>query len=234
MTPTFSKHVDPIFDYVLGLLDRIEQGDEPDPQQTHTYIHTVLLNRAEQQLGESPNWRLARQALVFWIDEMLCEAPWQGRDWWVNNILEYLLLQSNERAILFFLRAKDAVGTATLDALEVYYLCVIMGFRGVYRDPAENAITISAHELPETIEEWLRRTSEGIRLSPVTQLSQTGRAPLGAPPLGGFAFLTSALILLVLAAALFLGVCTYRFIKQSDKSISLNPHAPAYCEGLVR
>jgi type VI secretion system protein ImpK len=212
MTPTFSKAVDPIFDYVLGLLDRIEQGDEPDPQQTHTFIHTVLLNRAEQQLGESPNWRLAKGALVFWIDEMLCEAPWRGRDWWVNNILEYLLFQTNERAILFFLRAKEAVGTATLDALEVFYLCVIMGFRGVYRDPAENALTISAHELPPTIEEWLRRTAEGIRLSPVIQLSASGRVPPGAPPLGGFSFMTSAMILLVLAAACFLGVCTFKVL----------------------
>jgi hypothetical protein len=46
----------------------------------------------------------------------------------------------------------------------------------------------------------------------VTQLSATGRQPPGAPPLGGFAFMTSALILLVLAAALFLGVYLYKVL----------------------
>ncbi len=211
MTPAFSKAVDPVFEYVLALLDRIDQGDEPDPHQTQVFLHTVLLNRAEQELRASAEWRLAKQALVCWIDELLIRAHWKGRDWWINNPLEYLLFQTADRAILFYTHAKQAVSTAQLDALEVYYLCVILGFLGIFERAEEHALDIAAHDLAPTLEEWLRRTSEGIRLSPVVPITSAGRIPQGAPPLGGFAFLTSALVLLVVAAAVFVATMIWRF-----------------------
>jgi type VI secretion system protein ImpK len=211
MTPAFSKAVDPVFEYVLALLDRIDGGDEPDPHQTQVFLHTVLLNRAEQELRASAEWRLAKQALVCWIDELLIRAHWKGRDWWINNPLEYLLFQTGDRAILFYTHAKQAVSTAQLDALEVYYLCVILGFRGIYERAEEHALDVAAHDLAPTLEEWLRRTSEGIRLSPVVPITSAGRIPQGAPPLSGFAFLTSALVLLVVAAAVFVATMIWRF-----------------------
>ena len=105
MTPHFAKAVDPVFEYVLALLDRIEHQENPSPEQTQSFIRGTLLSRADQQLGQSEEWRLARYALVCWIDEMLTIAPWQGRDWWVNNVLEYSLFQTADRALLFFTRA---------------------------------------------------------------------------------------------------------------------------------
>jgi type VI secretion system protein ImpK len=203
MTPAFSKAVDPVFEYVLALLDRIDRGDEPDPHQTQVFLHTVLLNRAEQELRASADWLLAKRALVCWIDELLIRAHWKGRDWWINNPLEFLLFQTGDRAILFYTHAKQAVAAAQLDALEVYYLCVILGFRGIYEGAEDHALDIAAHDLAPTLEEWLRRTSEGIRLSPVVPITSAGRIPQGAPPLGGLAFMTSALVILVVAAALF-------------------------------
>ena len=211
MTPAFSKAVDPVFEYVLALLDRIDRGDEPDPHQTQVFLHTVLLNRAEQELRASADWLLAKRALVCWIDELLIRAHWKGRDWWINNPLEYLLFQTGDRAILFYTHAKQAVSSAHLDALEVYYLCVILGFRGIYEGAEEHALDIAAHDLAPTLEEWLRRTSEGIRLSPVVPITSAGRIPQGAPPLGGLAFMTSALVILVVAAALFVVTLMMRF-----------------------
>jgi hypothetical protein len=67
------------------------------------------------------------------------------------------------------------------------------------------------------LEEWLRRTSEGIRLSPVVPITSAGRIPQGAPPLAGLAFLTSALVLLVVAAAVFVATMIWRF---SEKNTS--------------
>jgi type VI secretion system protein ImpK len=211
MTPNFSKAVDPVFEYVLALLDRIDNGDEPDPHQTQVFLHTVLLNRAEQELRASSDWRLAKRALVCWIDEMLIRAAWKGREWWINNPLEFLLFQTGDRAILFYTHAKEAVAAAQLDALEVYYLCVILGFRGIYERTEEHGLDIASHDLAPTLEEWLRRTSEGIRLSPVVPITSAGRIPAGAPPLGGQAFMTSALVLLVVAAAVFSVAMWYRF-----------------------
>jgi type VI secretion system protein ImpK len=206
MTPDVAKAIDPIFEYVLGLLDRIELGDEPaDPRQTLSYIHTRLLPRAEEELSAKygPQWRLAKYALVCWIDELLTRTHWSGREWWISNPLEFLLFQTGDGAILFYVNAKQAVGQSTADALEVFYLCVILGFRGIYEKPEEHGLDIAANDLPPNVEEWLRRTGEGIRLSPLAGPAISGRQPAGAPPLGGMAFLTSALILFVIAAAGF-------------------------------
>ncbi len=210
MTPHFAKAVDPIFEYVLALLDRIEHQENPSPEQTQSFIRGTLLSRADQQLGQSEEWRLARYALVCWIDEMLTIAPWQGRDWWVNNVLEYSLFQTADRALFFFTRAKEAVGSTTGDALEVYYLCVILGYRGLYENPDANSISITAHDLPPTIHDWLQRTGQGIRLSPIVPIQSTGRLPPGAPPLGGFSFLTSSLVLMTMVAAIFCMVLLFK------------------------
>jgi type VI secretion system protein ImpK len=201
MTPDFAKAVDPIFEYVLGLIDRIEQGEEPDPAQTQTYIHAVLFNRAEQELRAAPQWQLAKYGLVAWIDELLTRFNWSGQEFWINNPLERFLFQTAERATLFYAQAQKTVETASFDALEVYYLCVILGFRGAYENPELNMLNLAALNLPGTLEEWLRRIGEGIRPSPVASITTSGRLAPGAPPIGGSAFMTSALVLLVLAAA---------------------------------
>jgi type VI secretion system protein ImpK len=213
MTKSFSKAVDPIFEYVLSLLDRIEQGDEPDAQQTQTFLYNVLLTRAEQELGHTAEWQLAKRAIIFWIDEMLTRAFWKGRSWWVNNLLAFQLLQTAEGSLEFYLDAKKAVGGSTLNALEVFYICVILGFRGIYERPEENSISIATNDLPPTIEDWLQRMGEGIRLSPLPPLITTGRLPVGAPPRGGYLFLSSALIVLVMSAAAFVGTIIWQYGK---------------------
>ena len=38
MTPKHSLTVDPVFLHVLDLLDRIEQGEDPNPQEEHVQI----------------------------------------------------------------------------------------------------------------------------------------------------------------------------------------------------
>jgi type VI secretion system protein ImpK len=217
MTKSFSKAVDPIFEYVLSLLDRIEQGDEPDAEQTQTFLNTVLLTRAEQELGHTAEWQLAKRALVFWIDEMLTRAFWAGRSWWVNNLLAFQLLQTAEGSLEFYLDAKKAVGASTLNALEVFYICVILGFRGIYERPEENSISIATNDLPQSIEDWLQRMGEGIRLSPLPPLITTGRLPVGAPPRGGYLFLSSALIVLVMAAAAFVGAIIWQYGASQSK-----------------
>lgn len=207
MTPSVAKAVDPVFEYVLGLLDRIEQGEHLDPVRTQSMIQSRLLPRAEEEMARldaakfGPQWRLAKYALVCWIDELLARTHWDGRDWWIQNPLEYLLFQTGDGAIRFYVNAQQAVGLSTLDALEVYYLCVILGFRGIYEKPEQHLRDIQDRQLPPDINHWLRQTADGIRLSPLAGPQLTGRQPAGAPPLGGATFLRSSLILLVVAAA---------------------------------
>jgi type VI secretion system protein ImpK len=211
MTPRFAEEIDPVFEYVLGMLDRIESGEEPHPEQARTYFHSQLLNRAERKLGATADWAFARKALIYWTDEVLTNAHWQGRGWWINNPLEVLLLEGHaERAKDFFVNAKKAMEGGAIDALEVYYLCVILGFRGLYENPDAHALDLAEHQLPPQLQEWLKIVAEGIRASPAPTISKTGRVPTGAPPLGGRDFFLSSLIVFLAAAAVFLAVA-YHF-----------------------
>lgn len=183
MTPKLTQAVDPVFLHMLDLLDRIAQGQEPSPQDERLRIR-ALIDQAEALVGASPEWGLAKYALVAWIDEMLVEAPWRGADWWSNNVLEVEAFNTRLCYEQFFVRAQEASTLERRDALEVYYICVVLGFRGLYRDPAMAQHLIEAHGLPSDLDQWAKQTALAIRLG-------QGRPPLagpqrtiaGAPPL---------------------------------------------------
>ena len=88
MTPNFAKAVDPRFVHVLKLLDRLQEQDRVHSPENERFSIINLIDRASATLGSGDEWNLAKYALVSWIDEMLLEIPWSGRDWWSNNVLE--------------------------------------------------------------------------------------------------------------------------------------------------
>lgn len=185
MTPKLARAVDPVFLYTLELLDRIARHQPVSPQEEQLRLR-ALIDQADALLGAEPEWDAAKYALVSWIDEVLLDTPWDGQDWWSNNVLEVALFNSrlcNER---FYLRAVESTALSRRDALEVYYVCVVLGFRGLYRDPEAARFLIQSHNLPEDLETWARQAALSIRLG-------QGRPPpgplgpeiAGAPPLPG-------------------------------------------------
>ena len=78
-----------------------------------------------------------RYALVCWLDELFTDESAWGRRW-NENKLEMELYGSNDRAWKFWSQARLAQARPTTTALEVFYLCAMLGFRGDLRDqPAE-------------------------------------------------------------------------------------------------
>ena len=74
-----------------------------------------------------------RYALVCWLDEVFTKAPdWADR--WNERKLEVELYGTNDRAWKFWEQARLAEQHPDSDALEVFFLCVQLGFRGVYAD----------------------------------------------------------------------------------------------------
>jgi type VI secretion system protein ImpK len=201
MTPQFAKAIDPIFLYALGLLDRIEKEESPSPSEEQVHI-LALIDRAEAALGRSPEWELAKYALVSWIDELLGDAKWEGHDWWNNNVLEVKLFNSRLCNELFYTKAQEAGALPKRDALEVFYVCAVLGFRGLYRDPQVAAILGEARGLPPDLETWAKQTALSIRLGQgLPPIHDSGAAGAGAPPMSGQSvMITSLLIGVVLAA----------------------------------
>lgn len=182
MTPKNSLAVDPILLHVLGLLDGLAEGQSPNPLDERIRIK-ALLDQGEAIVGSGREWDLSKYALVSWIDEMLVETDWASREWWSNNVLEMDLFRSRLCSELFFVNAKEASTLARRDALEVYYVCVVLGFRGLYRDPALAAMLTQQHALPQNLATWAKQTAMAIRLGqgrPTLAASQ--RDVNGAPP----------------------------------------------------
>jgi type VI secretion system protein ImpK len=200
MTPRFARAVDPIFKHVLDLLDRIHHGDQPDPRDEQLLIRG-LLEHAQAVLGAGREWELASYAITSWVDEVLVDSQWQGAEWWSNNVLEVELFNTRLCYENFFVLAREASSLPQRDALEVYYLCMMLGFRGLYRDPEVSEAFIEAHGLPPDLESWARQTALSIRLGQGRpELAKPTRELGGAEPLTTRAFPVWCWVLAVMTA----------------------------------
>lgn len=155
MKPRFASAVDPVFVYALQALERLDRGQQLEPQELSRELEQRLAN-GDACLGLEPNWLLAKYALVAWIDEMLVNHAWPGSKWWSNNVLEARLFQSRLCSVRFFELAKQAAAASDCDALEVFQQCVILGFRGMYGPTGEALEIPNAGDYPATLVNWLR------------------------------------------------------------------------------
>jgi type VI secretion system protein ImpK len=184
MTPNFAQAVDPIFLHVLTLLDRLQTQESSRSSEDERFAIIALFDRASAALGATDEWNLAKYALVSWIDEILLEIPWSGRDWWSNNVLEVEMFGTRLCYNQFYIRAQEASASPQRDALEVFYNCVVLGFRGIYGDPEMLAVWAPQHNLPPDLETWASRMVLAIRLGRGRpKLADYRQEIAGAPPL---------------------------------------------------
>jgi type VI secretion system protein ImpK len=75
----------------------------------------------------------ARYAVVAFIDEQILKSSWPGRAEWMNQPLQLVLYREYTAGENFFARMRALLqqGGRTA-ALEVYFLCLALGFRGAY------------------------------------------------------------------------------------------------------
>ncbi len=211
--------VHPIFDYALGVKERLEKGQTLSIELEQANLKGMLLTEIEsrryaffggEEVRESsaltglggtkePEVFLgARFALTCWLDELfIVHTPWAEE--WNERKLEVTLYQSNDRAWPFWQQAQLAERRPTTDALEVVFLCVMLGFRGDMVNQPEKLHTwykASQNRLSHMGEDW----SGPPELEVVTNV----------PPLHGqdwfqtMVFWTSLLLLVMVPLASFL------------------------------
>ena len=75
----------------------------------------------------------ARYALTAFMDEQILKSNWPGRAEWMNQPLQLQLYREFTAGENFFKRMTALMqrGTPSV-ALEVYYMCLTLGFRGAY------------------------------------------------------------------------------------------------------
>jgi type VI secretion system protein ImpK len=145
MTPQFSELVHPVISYALDLKDRLDNGESPDLEVEQRKLIERLRSNGEVRhlsdyTGDGTVFLGARYALACWIDELfIVHSAWA--DLWQERPFEVALYGSRERAGKFWDQADLALRrpntprasmTPGADAMETFFLCMILGFRGRY------------------------------------------------------------------------------------------------------
>ncbi len=148
MNKPFARIVYKVLSQSLDIKDRLDRGESPDIEAVRQQL--IALIRSESEGRRLPDYigdgvfLGVRYALACWVDELFiihCQPPWA--DDWKERTLEYELFGTNVAATKFWeqadivLRHPGAPRTATqpgLDAVETFFLCTVLGFRGTYFD----------------------------------------------------------------------------------------------------
>jgi len=131
MTPEFASLVNPTFHEVLDLVTRIQHGGSVDLSRERSRIRSGLEQAESTASSDScpvriEDFRLAKTALVYWIDEVLTVADQN----WQSITLEWEYYNSRDRAWKFYVEGETKARKASPDVVEVWYLCLVMGFEG--------------------------------------------------------------------------------------------------------
>lgn len=143
-----------------------------------------------------------RYALAAYLDEMIQYAEWPGKAEWTRQPLQAILFSESKAGSTFFSRLQQ-VRKRSKGALEVYYLCLVLGFQGEYR-------LGGAHELEELIDDLRRELTQGT--SP--KISVHGMRP-EAVGLGGKSLPLVPLAGIVLLASIVIVVLLYLVLSSS-------------------
>lgn len=200
----------PVVAYALQLRERVQRGEQLDMSSEQTRLRSLLNAPSPAQTSEDytgdadQNFLGIRYALTCWLDELfILHSRWG--DQWNNAKLEELIYRTNPQGgWKFWQQAKLAQTRSSLDALEVFYLCVMLGFRG--EGPQE-----------ETVQAW-QNAMEDLVLSGQQQvwpdLPQELKPESNAPPRRGRERLRSAMLLLFVFLAPLIPLIIILFVNR--------------------
>ena len=131
----------------------------------------------------------ARYALVAFVDEQILKSNWPGRAEWMGQPLQLLLYGEYTAGENFFNRLRILLqqGGAS-PALEVYYLCLALGFRGAFGISGDHRALASFHDAARqrVVQAWSAGAKIAPHAEPVDRAAarRASRAPLIAVAVG--------------------------------------------------
>lgn len=212
MQSEFASAVDPIFVAALRLESRIENRDRIVTADERAILIRKI-EEAEAKLGLREEWKLSKYAICAWIDSKLIEIPWQESSWWKDNCLEKKFFGTRDAHEEFFKKAIDAGSLPSKNALEVFYLAVVLGFRGFYANSDLSYARQMSQKLrvPDSVEAWSREVVRTLHFRQgrpnIPGMIQTGST---AKPLNGksmlvlYSMLGSLLVAIAIACFVFI------------------------------
>jgi type VI secretion system protein ImpK len=132
-----AERVHAILRHGLRLKERLQRGEKLDRRGEQAELKR-LFQLTDAAVPDAPDAFLGIfYPLACWLDEVFIvdpDSPWKNE--WRDETMEFGLFRKRDRAHLFWEQARQVEARGDLDALEVFYLCVLLGFRGDLRDQA--------------------------------------------------------------------------------------------------
>jgi type VI secretion system protein ImpK len=203
---THNKRLPDIYADLFALANHLKEAKSLGPIETLRSHLMTLLDRANREAKwlDLPADTLdsARYAVVAFLDEMILCSPCPDREWWSAHKLQLELFNEDAAGAGFFQRLETIQKTHPVnkDLLEVYYLCLVLGFEGRYKIHRRD-------QLKTMIEDVARQLGhhETGTLSPHGQRPNELIAEVGAG-------LPSWVVITVTAAILFFSYISLSFI----------------------
>jgi type VI secretion system protein ImpK len=124
----------PVFESVLKLRAGILLPSAELRPSFERMLEEVEQRAATQRRGAA-QVQAVKFALAAFVDEMVLSESFPLHEKWENNPLQLKYFGEHLAGVKFFDRLDEMMAQAELDAdvVEVYYLCLILGFKGQYK-----------------------------------------------------------------------------------------------------
>ena len=165
-TATIAELATEIFVFALGMRDRAGQAEYGVVYPGALRLFDEFESRAKAEKADPDDVAAIKFALAAFVDEVVLNSEWAGRDQWGDDPLQLHFFGTYLAGEGFFQKLDElrAQGKARAGALEVYYLCLVLGFRGKYGVAGEERL----QALRKVVQSELERGQAGnpLELSP--------------------------------------------------------------------
>jgi type VI secretion system protein ImpK len=190
-----------VFALILQLRASHDFGDPAALRQRAEALLDQATARARAGGAETTDVREAEFCLVAFLDEAVLTSEWPGRDGWAAHPLQLSRYERYDAGEAFFDRLRVLLGqTGRDEVLEVYYLCIALGYKGRYQIHGREVLG----QLVEDLQGRLARAPGGgaRALAP----HALPRGPAAVAEAGGFPTWALFVGAAVLVALLYLGL----------------------------
>lgn len=212
--------------FALGMRDRANSAQFPIVHNGAMRLLGEFEAKAKAEKIDPADIADVKYALAAFVDEVVLNTDWPGRDSWADDPLQLHYFGTYLAGEGFFERLEGikAQGKSRVDALRVYYDCLLLGFKGKYG--ISGAEILDA--LKKVVQNELEREqpSDINELSPHWQLTDKPLSPTNALP-RWFVYTCMGVVVacLLLYAVLFFSV-------QAKANVEQETHAAAYLADL--
>lgn len=150
--------------FVLHLRSSGRYADAQSMRQRCKELLTEFEEESDRLGFEVKDMQAIKYAIVAFIDETVLTSDWEHKDSWAANPLQLDLYKHYGAGEHFFELLKKSQTRPQI--LEVFYLCMALGFKGKYRQRQQEQIQVLIEETQDTLRRLKGQGQQQALLSP--------------------------------------------------------------------